>query len=64
MKEIEQFKKYLEVEKNYSLYTIRNYEIDIIQYLEYCDLEKINYKDITYLEARNYLNQLEVFIVI
>ena len=58
MKEIEQFKKYLEVEKNYSLYTIRNYEIDIIQYLEYCDLEKINYKDITYLEARNYLNYL------
>lgn len=58
MREIEDFKKYLEVEKNYSSYTIKNYELDIIQYFEYCEIEKIDYKKITYLEARTYLNYL------
>ena len=58
MKELNEFLKYLEVEKNYSLYTITNYKLDIIQFLEYCDKHKIDYKKITYPEARSYLNYL------
>lgn len=58
MKELNEFLKYLEVEKNYSLYTITNYKLDIIQFLEYCDKHKIDYKKITYPEARSYLSYL------
>lgn len=58
MKELNEFLKYLEVEKNYSLYTITNYKLDIIQFLEYCDKHKIDYKKIAYPEARSYLSYL------
>ena len=58
MKELNEFLKYLEVEKNYSLYTITNYKLDIIQFLEYCDKHEIDYKKITYPEARSYLSYL------
>lgn len=58
MKDLEEFLKYLEVEKNYSTYTINNYQLDIEQFLIYCDDNEIKYNNITYSEARAYLNYL------
>ena len=58
MKSLEEFLKYLEVEKNYSTYTINNYKLDIEQFLIYCDDNEIKYSNITYPEARTYLNYL------
>lgn len=58
MKNLEEFLRYLEVEKNYSTYTINNYKLDIEQFLIYCDDNEIKYSNITYSEARTYLNYL------
>lgn len=58
MKDLKEFLKYLEVEKNYSTYTINNYQLDIEQFLIYCDDNEIKYSNITYSEARTYLNYL------
>lgn len=58
MKNLEEFLRYLEVEKNYSTYTINNYQLDIEQFMIYCDDNEIKYSNITYLEARTYLNYL------
>lgn len=58
MKDLKEFLKYLEVEKNYSTYTINNYQLDIEQFLIYCDDNEIKYSNITYPEARTYLNYL------
>ena len=58
MKYLEDFIKYIELEKNDSEYTAINYEEDIKYYLEYCDENKIDYLKITYKEARNYVNYL------
>lgn len=58
MKDLNDFLKYLEIEKNYSIYTINNYELDIKQFLIYCDKNNIKYSYITYTEARTYLTYL------
>lgn len=58
MKELELFMSYLEIEKNYSKYTVENYTLDIKQFLEYCKEKKILWEKITYPEARSYLNYL------
>lgn len=58
MDELKEFITYLEVEKNYSDYTIQNYELDLKQFLEYCTEKKISFQKITYSEARAYLNFL------
>lgn len=58
MKDLEEFINYLEIEKNYSNYTIENYDLDLKQFLEYCKNNKIDYKKITYQESRGYLNYL------
>lgn len=58
MKELDKFLRYLEVEKNYSAYTITNYEIDITEFLKYCGSNNINYYTITYHDARSYINYL------
>lgn len=57
-KHLEKFLEYLSIEKNYSNYTVLNYELDIKQYLEYCDDKHIDSFKITYVEARSYLNYL------
>ncbi|MDD3242033.1 MAG: tyrosine recombinase [Bacilli bacterium] len=46
---------YLKVQRNYSKDTLINYGSDIVKYFEYCKSKNISYKDITYLEAREYL---------
>lgn len=55
---LDKFLNYLQVEKNYSDYTIRNYELDIKQFLTYCEDNKLNYSKITYKDARSYINYL------
>lgn len=58
MEYLNQFLQYLDIEKNYSDYTINNYKLDIEQFLSYCSNINIDYKNITYSESRTYLNYL------
>ena len=58
MKDLEQFLTYLRVERAYSDYTVINYELDLKHFLEYCREQKISYSQITYREARSYVNDL------
>lgn len=56
---LEDFIKYLNVEKNYSDYTILNYRKDLESFLEFLDRECITkYEDIDYKALRLYLNEM------
>ena len=58
MKELENYLKYLQYQKNYSLHTITSYEEDIKEFLEYIKSENINMFKITYDDIRFYLMHL------
>lgn len=58
MKDVKDFITYLKVEKNYSNYTIKNYQLDIESFLDDCKENNIDYLKITYQEARSYVNRL------
>jgi len=58
MKNLKEFIKYLEIEKNTSEHTNLNYELDIKEFFSYCDEKKIKYLNITYKEARSYIGYL------
>lgn len=58
MNELGHFLNYLKIEKNFSPYTVQNYQLDITQFLNYCTQEKISYTNITYRQARTYINYL------
>ena len=54
-----EFVDYLKYEKNYSLFTINNYTIDLNQFIAFCIQNKINdYSVIDYQFIRKYLNFL------
>lgn len=56
---INNFLNYLETEKNYSYYTIKNYELDLNLFLEFLEKEKItNINKIDYQLIRKYLKYL------
>ena len=55
---IDEFIKYLKIEKNYSKYTIMNYELDINDFISFCNEEKINIYKINYNEVKKYLIKL------
>ena len=55
MNDLNNFIEYLKVEKNYSEYTIKNYSIDIEEYINYCNENNINIYNITYKEIKSYL---------
>ena len=58
-KVLNEFIKYLTIEKNYSDYTILNYRKDLELFLEFLDKECITkYKDIDYKILRLYLNEM------
>ena len=59
MKNVEEYIRYLETVKKYSLETIRAYESDILMFLDFCDSEGINYLDIDYDFSRFYLKHLK-----
>ena len=54
-KELTAFLAYLEVQKNYSVYTRNNYQRDIEDFFLFCSERKISYQTITYPEAQSYL---------
>lgn len=54
-KELINFLAYLEVQKNYSVYTRNNYQRDIEDFLTFCSERKISYQVLTYPEAQSYL---------
>ena len=58
-KEICEYLDYLKYEKNYSLYTIENYNSDILEYMDYLNREGLNYKKVVYSDLRFYLMYLK-----
>lgn len=59
--DIEKFIKYLKEQKNYSKYTIINYEEDLIFLSKYLEKEGISYLDVDYSTIRLYFNYLDSF---
>jgi integrase/recombinase XerC len=56
---IEQFISYIEIEKRYSFYTVKNYERDLEQFTAFLDSEAIsNIKDIDFRVIRLYLTKM------
>ena len=53
-KELQKFERYLKTERNYSEYTIKNYRIDILEFINYYK----NYTSITYKDIKGYLSYL------
>ena len=59
VEELNRFIKYLNIEKNYSDYTILNYEKDIKEFLKFLNKECIDsYIDVDYKVLRLYLNEM------
>lgn len=58
IRELDLFLIYLNDEKNYSDYTIKNYKIDILEFNDYLNKEMINYLDIDYEFIKGYLMHL------
>ena len=52
------FEKYLNIERNYSNYTIKNYLIDITEFITYCNNFNKNYLNIKYTDIKSYLTHL------
>ena len=59
MKLINEYLDYLKYEKNYSSYTIINYNNDIEEYFLYLERENINFLDVEYSDLRFYLMYLK-----
>lgn len=55
MEEVDNFKRYLKVEKNYSDYTISNYENDVLDFINYCSSNDLNIYKVKYLDIKPYL---------
>ena len=58
-KVIDDYLEFLKYQKNYSDYTIKSYETDIMEYFNYINSEGLNYKDIEYSDIRFYLMYLK-----
>lgn len=58
MNDLKEFKIYLEKIRGYSNHTINNYELDIIDYLNYCNDYNLNIYNITYFDVKKYLVKL------
>lgn len=58
MEDLKEFITYLKKERGYSDYTIKNYELDILDYLEYCNNKKLNIYKIKYFDIKTYLVKL------
>jgi integrase/recombinase XerC len=57
-KNIDQFIKYLKIERGYSDNTIINYKLDIDEFFSFLEAEKINYTSLTYQNIKPYLMEL------
>ena len=56
---INKFIEYLRVQRNYSDYTLINYEKDLIEYDEFLNNKKYSYKDMDYKKCTTYLLYLD-----
>lgn len=59
MKELEEYLEYLENIRKYSLETVKNYESDILQFFDFCDIESESFLKFDYSFARSYLRYLK-----
>ena len=57
-KEINEFLKYIKIEKNYSENTINNYKKDLKEYEKYLKEKNVNIKNTNYKLVRNYLTYM------
>ncbi|SOB92952.1 integrase/recombinase XerC [Ureibacillus xyleni] len=56
---LEQFIRYIQLEKNFSVHTVREYEFDIKEFLSFLVTECItDLNDVEYIHARNYVTKL------
>ena len=58
-KDLTDYLEYLRVNRNYSDYTILNYESDIIEYFVFLNREGLDYLDINYQDLRGLLEQYQ-----
>jgi len=58
-KTIHSYLDYLKYQKNYSDYTIDNYNRDILEFFEYLNREEIDYKSVVYSDLRFFLMYLK-----
>lgn len=58
MKTIHEFLEYLQYEKNYSKETIKNYEIDLLDFESYLSVHHLTKQKLTYNDARDYVRFL------
>ncbi len=56
---LDQFIRYIQLERNFSVHTVREYEFDITEFLSFLVSEGItDLKEVEYLHARNYVTKL------
>lgn len=55
MKDLKSYLEYLSYERKYSSYTVKSYEEDLMEYLQYLEREGMDYKEIEYSDIRFYL---------
>lgn len=59
MKALDEFLRVIQVEKNFSVHTVKEYERDIMQFIEFLNLEGIeDFKEVEYLHARLFVTKL------
>lgn len=58
-KNVKYYLDYLSYQRGYSKYTIKNYEEDITEFINYCKRENLSYLDIEYNDIRFYLMYLK-----
>lgn len=54
-KYIEDFINYLEYQKNYSINTVKSYNLDIVEFFNYTNCNKLDYSKVLYNDVKNYL---------
>ncbi|HWL13147.1 MAG TPA: site-specific integrase, partial [Ureibacillus sp.] len=57
--ELDKFLKYIQLEKNFSVHTVREYEFDLMGFLNFLKSEGIsNLEEVEYIHARLYVTKL------
>ncbi len=59
MRYLEEYLHYLKYEKNYSPRTIDSYEIDIVEFIDFCDENNINIVNVKYNDVSKYLRTID-----
>ena len=57
--DLEHYLDYLKFQKNYSLYTVENYQQDILEFFSYLEREGLHYKKLVYSDLRFFLMYLK-----